>query len=172
MKISSLDIKNHGVKPAMRGYDKKEMDLFLEVIAGEMESLTKSYNDLRDKHRDLEQVYTALNTKEHDLSQALIIANSMQEKIRQNAEKEAEIIISQAELKADKIIQDANRRLAKLIEEIHDLKLQKIKTAHDVRAFLSTQLSLLDANTEAEHQQEREHPPLENKVAFLKAYSE
>ncbi|OGR03610.1 MAG: hypothetical protein A2284_10970 [Deltaproteobacteria bacterium RIFOXYA12_FULL_61_11] len=166
MKLTPLDIRNHKTRKAYRGYACKEVDLFLDFVASEFERLTGELHELRDNYRHMEREHEALKQKERDLSQTLLYAKNLQEELRRNAEKEAELIVSQAELKADRIVEQANQRLSALLDEIHDLKAQHRRLHDDLRGTCESFLRVLSLS--AKEQQGEDG--VERKVAFLSAY--
>ena len=88
----------------------------------------------------------------------------MSNDLKQNAKKEADIIISQAELQADKIIHQAHGRLTELIDEINDLKRQRAEFEGKLSGLIETHRRLLDLQKEA-----REESQIED-VVILPAF--
>ncbi|HXC66985.1 MAG TPA: DivIVA domain-containing protein, partial [Nitrospiraceae bacterium] len=71
MKITPLDIQQMVFKVSMRGYDKEEVNRFLEELAQTIESLNRDNAVQREKIMFLEQQLAELKRTEATLSNTL-----------------------------------------------------------------------------------------------------
>jgi cell division initiation protein len=92
--------------------------------------------------------------RERTLKDTMLTATRITEDIKQNARKEAEIVIAAAEAQAEQIIQNAHTRLVRIMEDIDELRRQKAQFEGSLNSILSTHQKLLEAMTEREHRTE------------------
>ena len=82
--------------------------------------------------------------REETFKRALVSSQKVMEQMKENAQKSAEIIISNAEVKAEKTLNRAHNRLAQLHEDIAELKRQRIQLESQIRSILETHTKLLE----------------------------
>src|SRR4026207_67409 len=107
MRITPLDIQQMVYKVTFRGYDQEEVNRFLEELAQTVESLNRDHAVQREKIMFLEQQLAELKRTEATLSSTLLSAQSLAEDVKQNAQREADLVIKEAELKAGELIRQA-----------------------------------------------------------------
>jgi cell division initiation protein len=163
MKITPLDIQNHRFRKSLRGYDRQEVEIFLEMVASELENLIKENNYLEDELSRKNTELVEYREREQTLKDTMITAQRIAQDMKQNVAKEAQIILSEAELEAERIIQKAHERVISLQEEINDLKKQRLQAEGELRSLLTTHLKLLDIARETEE----ETAAAEEKVTLL-----
>jgi cell division initiation protein len=150
MKLTPLDIQQQQFRSVFWGFDPKEVDAFLDVVANELEGLIRANNALRDDVDRKENELQQHREREWNLKDTMMTATRITEDIKQNARKEAEIVIAQAENQAEQIIQNAHTRLARVIEDLDELKRQKAQFEETLRSLIHTHSKLLDSMTERE----------------------
>jgi cell division initiation protein len=69
--------------------------------------------------------------------------------MKENAEKQAELIIAEAEIKADKIIHHAQNRLNHLQEDITELRRQRVQIEVELNAVIDAHAKLLQISQES-----------------------
>jgi cell division initiation protein len=163
MKITPLDIQNHRFKKGFRGYDRQEVEIFLEMVAGEYENLIKENNYLGEELSRKNTELAEYREREQTLKDTMITAQRIAQDMKQNVAKEAQIILSEAEMEADRIIKKAHERVISLQDEISDLKRQRLRAEEDLRGMLTTHLKLLDIASE----EEAESAAGEDKVSLM-----
>ncbi len=107
MKLTPLDIRHKEFKRGMRGYADVEVDEFLDEVADEYERLFKENIDFRDRVETLEEKVAGYQRIEETLQKTLVNAQASAEEQKQNAAKEAQLILQDAELKARQMINEA-----------------------------------------------------------------
>lgn len=150
MKLTPLDIQQQQFRNVFWGFDPKEVDAFLDVVANELEELIRANNALRDDAERKERELQQHRERERNLKDTMMTATRITEDIKQNARKEAEIVVAQAENQAEQIIQNAHQRLARVIEDFDELKRQKAQFEESLRSLIQTHGKLLDSMTERE----------------------
>jgi cell division initiation protein len=144
MRITPLDIRNHPFRKRFSGYDREEVDAFLQMIAEDWEGLLRESEGLREQTVKLEVRVEDLSANEQVLRETLTTAQKLSEDLKRTAVKEAEVMVGEAEIKGEKILAAAHRRAAKLADEIREMKSLRTRLSQNVRAAIETHLSLLD----------------------------
>jgi cell division initiation protein len=150
MKLTPLDIQQQQFRTALMGFDKKEVDTFLDLLANDVEELVRENNALKDDLRKKETDLDEFRERERTLKETMLTATQITEDIKQNARKEAEIVIAQAEHQAEQIIQNAHTRLVRIMEDMDELRRQKAQFEASLRSMIQTHFKLLDAMGERE----------------------
>lgn len=143
--ITPLDITQREFKKAFRGFDPKEVKAFLEDVAHEIERLIKENTLLIDRLQRLEEELKAHAEREESLKRTLVTAQRLTDTLKENAKKEAELLIKETELKAERLMEQAHQRLASIQWEIEELKRQKTLFEAKLRSAIKLHLDLLDA---------------------------
>jgi cell division initiation protein len=144
MKITPLDIRKQEFKKSFKGYDKNEVDIFLEMTAKEVENLIRENKSMQEQLRDLDLKVEDYKRMEKTLQDTLTSAQKTTDEIRRNARKEAEMIIKKAKIEASEILEDVQSQLRDLKNQISALKNQRDGFIAQLRGFLSSQLKMLD----------------------------
>jgi cell division initiation protein len=136
MKITPLDIQQMVFKVNFRGYDKEEVNRFLEELAQTVESLNRDHAIQREKIVFLEQQLAELKRTEATLSSTLLSAQSLAEDVKLNAQREADLVIKEAELKAGELIRQARVELTDTQRDLSTLQKQRLLMVERLRASL------------------------------------
>ena len=136
MKLTPLDIRHKEFKRGMRGYVDGEVDEFLDEVADEFERLFKENIELSERGESLQEKLDQYRNLEETLQNTLVAAQRSAEELRANAQKEAQLIMSEAELKAREMVnqsyadkqtgREADRRAAQAAEEDFRFKFRSL----------------------------------------------
>ena len=138
MKITPLDIQQMVFRSKFRGYDKEEVNRFLEELAQTVEELNRDNAILREKIVFLEQQLTELKRTEATLSNTLVSAQTLAEDVKRAAQREAELVMREAELKAGELIRQARVELTDTQRDLSGLQKQRLLMVERLRATLRT----------------------------------
>ncbi|MDX1765203.1 MAG: DivIVA domain-containing protein [bacterium] len=136
--LSPLDIRKKQFAKAVRGYEIKEVDMFLELMTAELEGMVRKKDEYRRlidlKDSEIKEV------KERETSMRKTLENLQQilTDERSRAEEKGKHIIRQAEVKASEIIMEAKEEQVSLQHEINQLRRMR-------REFLAKVGSLVDS---------------------------
>ncbi len=100
MKITPLDIQQQKFKIRFRGFDIREVDEYLDKIADELGALEGKYERMEIENKRLVHEKQDYRKREETFKRALVSSQKVMEQMKENAQKSAEIIISNAEVKA------------------------------------------------------------------------
>jgi cell division initiation protein len=138
MKITPIDIQQVGFAVRLRGYDRKEVDQFLDTLAQDYETLVRENEQTREKTSSLETQVVELKRKEALLNDTLIAVQKVVDEMKQNAQKEVNLVIKEAELKAEEITKSAREERLRLQQDIQDLQRQKVIFLEKIRSMIRT----------------------------------
>ncbi|MEE2901142.1 MAG: DivIVA domain-containing protein [Myxococcota bacterium] len=168
MKLTPIDIQQQQFRTALSGFDKKEVDAFLDLVASSFEELLHENNRFQAEVRRLESSLDDYREREKALKETMITATRISEDIKEGARKESQIVIGQAEMQAEQIIHNAHQRLLRIMEDIDELKRQKAQFESGLSSMLKSHEKLLKAMSERENSIES----VESLVSFRKSEAE
>ena len=147
MRITPIEIQQHQFKTRLFGYDTASVDHFLEILADELERLHRQNNELKESLARTRTNLEDMREREKVLQQTLMTAQQVTDELKDNARKDAEIILADAHMESERIIRDANEKRIHLINELQDIKRQKISFEGGLRALIEGHLKLLDMDS-------------------------
>jgi len=168
MRITPLDIQQMVFKVSFRGYDKEEVNRFLEELAETVELLNRDNAVQKEKIVFLEQQLAELKRTEATLSNTLVSAQTLAEDVKRSAQRESELIVKEAELKAGEMLRQARVELTDTQRDLAALQKQRLLMVERLRATLRTfermleveeQEAFHDAGTTQEDKLEGESSP-------------
>ena len=144
MKISPMDIQQQQFKGKMfGGLDAEDVDGFLQSVAGEMEELLRENGELKERLNRNATAMTEMEARESQLRETMLAAQRITEEMKANAQKEAQLLVSEAELKGERIVAEAEKRLVQLGNQIQELKREKVQFETGFKGMLDTYYKLL-----------------------------
>jgi cell division initiation protein len=160
MNITPLDIQQQKFKIKFRGFDVREVDGFLEQVAGAFEAIQRTHKDLQEEVRRLELEIQGYRKREETFKRALLNSQKVLDQMKDNARKSAELIIAEAEVKAEKILNKAHNRLAQLHEDISELKRQRMQIEVQISSIIEAHSKLLEISKEGIKEMDEEDAKL------------
>jgi len=136
MKITPIDIQQMVFQVKFRGFDRDEVNRFLEELALTVENLNRENSTLRDKLTVTEQQVADLRRTESTLSNTLVSAQTIAEDVKRSAQREADLVVKEAELKASEIIRQARVSLSEMQRGVADLQKQRLMMVERFRSTL------------------------------------
>ncbi len=137
MRISPMDIRQQQFTiRVLRGFDRQEVDAFLEQVALDYEQLIKENALLKEQLAVLEERSHGIEDREKMLQDTLVTTQRLSEEMKDNARREANLLIREAELQGDKLLEEVRAEEAKLKVEILALKRTRRQLAEGLRLTL------------------------------------
>ncbi len=123
MRLTATDIRQQQFAVRLfRGFDPQEVDAFLEEIADDFEELGRENHLLKEQLVALEERNKGVEGREKTLQETLVTTQKIAEEFKENARREAELVLREAHLRAEKAMQDVREEHAKLTAEIAALR--------------------------------------------------
>src|SRR4026209_1747691 len=101
MKVTPLDLRQQKFKTVMRGYDRAEVESFLNETAEDYEQALREADRLRDELARSQSSLDDHREGERNLRNTLLTAQRLSDEIRNNAEAEGKRLIREAEGRVD-----------------------------------------------------------------------
>jgi cell division initiation protein len=152
MKLTPLEIQQMVFRVKMRGYDREEVNNFLEEVARTVEALNRDNAGLREKIAGLEQQVSELKRTEVTLSNTLVSAQSLAEDVKRSAQRDADLIVKEADLKAGEMLRQARVELANTQRDLSQMHKQRLLLVERMRATLHTFERMLDVEASEAYQ--------------------
>lgn len=133
--ITAMEIRNQQFSKSMRGYSEEEVKTFIVHLAQDYESLYSENAKLREKIQNLEYELDRYKKIESAMNNSLVLAQQTAEAVKQNAEKEAAVMLQQSKTHINEMLmvyQDVIKRL-----NIFNVEL---------KGQLTSEMELLDKN--------------------------
>lgn len=115
MALTPLDIQNKSFPVKMRGYEKDEVDDFLDLIVRDYEDTVQKNRELEKALKHAEEKLEYFNELKDALNQSIIVAQDTADKVKTSASKESEVIVTSAQNKADEMVAKAEKRAHQLM---------------------------------------------------------
>ncbi|MEN0057669.1 MAG: DivIVA domain-containing protein [Bdellovibrio sp.] len=144
MRITPIDIAHKSFAKKIMGLDADEVMDFLQQIASQMESLIQERNALKEGLREKDLSLMEYKERDQVLKETIATATQMAERLRQDADREARLIIADAQQKAEIITRDSRDSLKKMYQEVTELKRVRMQFEANLKALAQAHLSLLE----------------------------
>ncbi len=139
--ITPMDLRTKSFKKAINGYDKKDVDEYMEILMADYEKVYKQSIELGDKINTLTKLLDSYKAMEDTMKESLIVAQKTADDLTKNATEKAELLVDEAKLEAKNIIAEANAEVNKI-----NTQLSELKTAMDL--YRSKAVGMLNAQIE------------------------
>jgi len=136
MKITPIEIKEYSFRKKTFGYDPREVEALKERVATALEEANSEKSRLEAQVRDMEEKLAGHLKNESLLKEAITSTQKMTMDIKDNARKEAELVIAEAQVRGDDIIRQAQSRATEINEEILRLKKQRAEFESSLKALI------------------------------------
>lgn len=136
LKVTPLDIQQKRFHVGFRGYEKTEVEMFLDLVRDEMETLVREMTELREFRQSYEQRLRELNEKEEMIKNTLLMTQKLMEDQKDNARREAALIIKDADIRGQQIIGSAQEEKVRLEGEIQEMKRRKHHFHEDLKKVI------------------------------------
>ena len=160
MRITPLDVRGHRFALRMRGYDKEEVQSFLNFVSEEFEKVVNEVNRLREETAQLKANLGDLTERERILKETLFTAQKLSEDMKEEAKKEGRLVIREAELRGQKLVEQAQKKVSQLEDSTRGLRMERDAFERKLRVLLEQHLKLLEMH--------REEEELSDKLTFIK----
>jgi cell division initiation protein len=148
--LTPLEIQKQTFARVLKGYHVDEVRAYLHLIAEEIERLVKDVDRMARENAHLREDLDDHTHRERILKDTLLSAQKVSEDVKENARKEAELIVKDAELLSERIVAQAMTRVGDLEKVILDLKIERRTARTRLAAMLETFQQLVELDSEEE----------------------
>jgi DivIVA domain-containing protein len=148
--LTPLDVrkKRGDFRKVVRGYDAAAVDDFLETVAGRMEELVREQNALAARVDSMTDAIAAYRERERAMNEALVSAQQLREGMREQAQREADLVLREARAEGERIVADAKRQVTFALEALRRVQAQRVRFLRLFRALVERQLGELEQEEE------------------------
>ncbi len=160
MRITPLDVRGHRFAVRMRGYDREEVQSFLNFVSEEFEKAVAEVSVLKEEIGQLKSSLGDLTERERILKETLFTAQKLSEDIKEEAKREGRLVLREADLRGQKMLEQVQRKVTQMEDSIRGLKMERDAFERKLRSLLEQHLKLLEMHHEEEE--------ISDKLAFIK----
>jgi len=117
MKISPIEIRKKDFEKAFRGYEKEEVDAFLQSLSQEWEKVQDENREFQRKIETLEKEVARMREVEATLYKTLKTAEDTSSNIIEQSNKAAELHVREAQMNAEALLSEARSKARAMIED-------------------------------------------------------
>ena len=143
--LTPLDVRRYEFGSKLRGFDPERVNQFREQVAEELERLSRINQDLDAKARGFHEQLRAFRERDKAINEALISAQQLRGEIREQAEREGQLIVREARAEADKLIDEARSEIRRIEDQLAALDRARRAYLAQLRVFIERQLSEINA---------------------------
>ncbi len=143
-KITVVDIQHKSFKKALQGYDRSDVDAFLDEIIETLEDEAQARAALQGEVADLKERISHFKAMEESLQSTLLLAQRTADEVKAAAHKEADLIRQEARLSAEREIAALGDRIEEARRQAQRAGETAEKAKSELRSLLMSHLSLLE----------------------------
>lgn len=167
-KITIIDIQHKEFKKSLQGYDRNEVNEFLDEIIETLEDEAHARAALQGEIADLRERLSHFKAMEESLQSTLLLAQRTADEVKAAAHKEADLIKQEARLAAEREISALSDRIEEARREAQRHQDTAEKAKSELRSLLMSHLALIErtplAPAVASQTLPAEQPPPETTV--------
>ena len=139
--LTPLDVRRYDFGRKVRGYDPERVEQFRTQVAEELERLTRQTQELEAKAKGFHEQLRAFRERDKALNDALVSAQQLRGDIREQSEREAQLIIREARSEADRLLESGRTEIRKIEAHIAELDRARRNQLAQLRVMAERQLA-------------------------------
>jgi cell division initiation protein len=143
-KITIIDIQHKEFKKSLQGYDRNEVNEFLDEIIETLEDENTARAALQGEIAELRERLSHFKTMEESLQSTLLLAQRTADEVKAAAHKEADLIKQEARLTAEREVSGLSARIDESRREAQRHQDTAEKAKSELRSLLMSHLSLIE----------------------------
>ena len=143
-KITIIDIQHKEFKKSLQGYDRNEVNEFLDEIIETLEDENSMRTALQGEIAELRERLSHFKAMEDSLQSTLLLAQRTADEVKAAAHKEADLIKQEARLTAEREISALSSRIDETRREAQRHQDTAEKAKSELRSLLMSHLSLIE----------------------------
>ena len=164
MRITPLDVRKQEFRRIMRGLDSDEVYAFLATVADEYEAVLNDNKALRERLLELDDKVQEYRSIERTLRDTLLTAERVTVESKDNARREASLIVKEAQLEAEKALRDITSESARLRQEVQRLRSQRDSYLAKMKVVAESHVKFIES-AEHDYRAEDDATPAERRTA-------
>jgi DivIVA domain-containing protein len=144
-RLTPLDVRRYEFGRVLRGYDPDRVDQFREQVADELERLTRANQELEQKARALHDQLKSFRERDKALNEALVSAQQLRSEMRDQSERESQLILREAQMQADNILSTVQSDIRRAEDELASIDRFRRNYLAQLRVLVERQLAEISA---------------------------
>jgi DivIVA domain-containing protein len=139
--LTPLDVRRYEFGKALRGYDPERVNQFRDQVAEELERLSRINQELEARARGFHEQLKAFRDRDKALNDALVTAQQLRGDIREQADREAQLILREARAESDRIMEGARSESRRIEDQLASLERSRRAFLAQLRLMIERQLA-------------------------------
>ncbi|WP_293170194.1 DivIVA domain-containing protein [Oceanithermus sp.] len=144
MEFNSLDIRYQEFKRGLRGYAVEEVRAYLAQLADYVAELVEEKQRLEQRVAELEESLQAHRQNEEELKRAVVAAERIARDVKQQAAREAELIVKEAQSLKEQTLREAVDHVKRVQRDLDVLRRERDMFKEQFRALLEGYLKSIE----------------------------
>lgn len=137
MVLSPIEIHNKEFDRKFRGYDREEVDNFLDQVVNDYDLALQQNAQLQKQLKQSQSQLKYFTDMKDALNQSILVAQDAADKVKANAEKEAQVISEEAQTKARELLDQSTTKSNQILEDASDKARQVTIQTDDLKGKTS-----------------------------------
>ena len=133
MTLNSLDVQNKTFPTKMRGYNKADVDDFLDLIIRDYDTFAEKMKDQERELKSLRERVEYFEGMKESLNKSIVVAQSAADNLKEHAINEANAITVEAGQKAQYILEAAKKEAGVILNSASDDARQLVKETEELK---------------------------------------
>lgn len=143
-RLTPQEIRDQEFKQSPLGYNKDQVNEFLEEMADELETLIKESNEIHAEKKEAQLTLTTYMNVEDSLKETLLLAQKTAQETIRNAQNEANTIARKANTEKEALLFAAHQDLSEIQKQIRRLLAQRDSILVKLKSSLRSNLEILE----------------------------
>jgi cell division initiation protein len=143
-RITVVDIQHKTFKRALQGYERSEVDQFLDEVIETLEDEASARAALEAEIADLKERISHFKSMEASLQSTLLLAQRTADEVKAAAHKEADLIRQEAKLQSEREIGAIGERITETRREHQRIIDAAEKAKSEIRSLLMSHMALIE----------------------------
>ncbi|HXD23556.1 MAG TPA: DivIVA domain-containing protein [Gemmatimonadaceae bacterium] len=143
--LTPVDVRRYDFGSALRGYDKTRVDQFRDQVADELERLGRVAQELEAKAKGFHEQLRAFRERDKALNDALISAQQLRAETREQADREAQLILREARAEGDRVLEEARAEVRRVQADLDALERTRRSYLAHMRSMAERHLAELQS---------------------------
>ena len=143
--LTPLDVRRTEFGKTLRGYDPERVDQFRDDVADALERLTRLNQELEAKARGFHDQLKAFRDRDKALNDALVHAQQLRGEIKEQAERESQLIVREAQAQGEKLVAAAKAEIRRMEDELAAMERMRRNYLAQLRALVERQIAEIAA---------------------------
>lgn len=142
--ITPNEILSKEFASKFRGYDPEEVNDFLDIVRADFEKLISENDSMKKELADSSDKLDYFSQLQDSLNSSIMVAQDAAERLKQNARKEAELILFEAEREADRLVNEAAGQSSKIYAETDELRQTSKTYRQRLKQIVESHLAMIN----------------------------